>query len=98
LHDRLGITPEQEELWRPVADAMADSAGAVGDAMPARFNKLRPMSAVEDIQIYQAVADAHVRELKQLADAVAPLYAAMPAPQQKAVYKVFGTPVVRRAK
>jgi len=49
LHDRPGITPEQDKLWRPVANAMADSAGAVGDAMQARFNKLQPMSAVEDI-------------------------------------------------
>jgi len=32
-----------------VANAMADSAGAVGDAMQARFNKPQPMSAIEDI-------------------------------------------------
>jgi len=98
LHDQLGITPEQEELWRPVANAMTDSASAVGDAMQARFNKPQPMSAVEDIQTYQAVADAHARGLKQLAIAFAPLYAAMPAPQQKAADKLFGAQVARRAR
>jgi protein CpxP len=98
LHDQLGITPEQEDLWRPVANVMVDSAGALGDAMQARFNKPQPMSAVEDIQTYQAVADAHARGLKQLADAFAPLYAAMPAPQQKAADKLFGTQMARRAK
>ena len=98
LHDQLGITPEQEELWRPVANAMVDSASAVGDAMQARFNKPQPMSAVEDIQTYQAVADAHARGLKQLADAFAPLYAAMPPAQQKAADKLFGAQVARRTK
>jgi len=36
--------------------------------------------------------------LKQLAAAFAPLYAAMPAPRQKAADKVFGTQMVRRVK
>ena len=98
LHDQLGITPEQEELWRPVATAMVDSAGAVGDAMQARFKKPQPMSAVEDIQTYQAVADAHAKGLRQLADAFAPLYAAMPAVQQKAADKLFGLQIARRTK
>lgn len=98
LHDQLGISPEQEELWRPVAAAMVDSAGAVGNAMQARFIKPQPMSAVDDIRTYQAVADAHAKGLMQLADAFAPLYAAMPAAQQKAADKLFGAQVARRAK
>ncbi len=98
LHDQLAITPEQEELWRPVATAMMDSASGVGDAMQARFNKPQPMSAIEDIQTYQAVADAHARGLKQLADAFGPLYAAMPATQQKAADKLFGVQMVRRTR
>ena len=98
LHDQLGITPGQEELWRPVATAMTDSASAVGDAMQARFNKPQPMSAIEDIQTYQAVADAHAKGLKQLADAFGPLYAAMPESQQKAADKLFGAQVARRMK
>jgi len=36
--------------------------------------------------------------LKQRADAVAPLYAGMPAPQQKAADRVFGAQMIRRAK
>ena len=98
LHDQLGITPEQEELWRPVAAAMMDSASAVGDAMQARSNKPQPMSAVEDIQTYQAVADAHAKGLRQLASAFGPLYAAMPATQQKAADKLFGAQMARRMK
>lgn len=98
LHNQLGITPEQEELWRPVATAIVDSASAVGDAMQARFNKPQPMTAIEDIQTYQAVADAHARGLKQLASAFAPLYAAMPATQQKAADKLFGAQMARRTR
>ncbi|MGI4940719.1 MAG: Spy/CpxP family protein refolding chaperone [Janthinobacterium lividum] len=98
LHSQLGITPEQEELWRPVATAMVDSASGVGDAMQARFNKPQPMSAIDDIRTYQAVANAHAKGLMQLADAFAPLYAAMPPAQQKAADKLFGTQMARRTK
>ena len=89
LHDQLRITPEQEALWATVAGVMQDNAKALTDAMQARQDKMPTMNAVDDIQSYGAVAEAHATGLKSLAAAFAPLYAAMPPAQQQNANVVF---------
>ena len=95
MAEAVAAAPLPRVADRESADALVQS---VSDAMQARFNKPQPMNAVEDIQTYQAVADAHARGLKQLADAFAPLYAAMPATQQKVADKLFGQQAARRTR
>jgi len=90
LHDRLGITPAQEELWRPVVAAMQEGARLTSAAMQGRRDMAQPMTALDDILSYEAVAAAHASGLKTLAAAFTPLYAAMPPAQQKAADTVFG--------
>ena len=89
LHDHLRITPEQESLWVTVAAVMADNAKSLTAAMQVRQDKMPTMNAVDDIQSYGAVAEAHAAGLKSLAAAFAPLYAAMPPAQQQNANAVF---------
>ncbi len=93
LHDQLRITPEQEALWATVAGVMGDNAKALVAAMQARQDKMPSMNAVDDIQSYGAVAEAHATGLKNLAAAFAPLYAAMSPPQQQNANTVFANKV-----
>ncbi|MEI9995031.1 MAG: Spy/CpxP family protein refolding chaperone [Rhizomicrobium sp.] len=90
LHDQLKIAPEQEAQWSGVAQVMLDNASAVDDAVEARAAKAGHMSAVDDLLSYQAIVVAHAEGLKKLAAAFAPLYAAMPEPQQRIADAVFG--------
>ncbi len=97
LHDQLRITPDQEAMWAAVAGVMQDNAAALVAAMQARQDKLATMDAVDDIQSYATVADAHATGLKKLAAAFAPLYAAMPPAQQQNANLVFeNKPASRR--
>ncbi len=89
LHDQLRITPEQESLWATVAGVMGDNAKSLTTAMQTRQDKMATMNAVDDIQSYGAVAEAHAAGLKSLAAAFAPLYAAMPPAQQQNANAVF---------
>ena len=90
LHNQLQVTPEQEALWAPIAQAMQDNAKSIAAAMQARSDKAATMNALDDIMTYEAIAAVHATGLKRLADTFAPLYAAMPPAQQRNADMVFG--------
>ena len=90
LHDQLKITADQESQWSNVAQVMLDNAAAMDSAMQDRAQKAATMTAVDDLASYQAIVAAHADGLKKLQAAFAPLYAAMPAAQQKTADAVFG--------
>jgi hypothetical protein len=89
LHDQLKITADQETQWNNVAQVMQANAAELGQAIKDRIQKAASLNAVDDIRSYQAVAGVHADGLKKLADAFAPLYAAMPEAQQKNADTVF---------
>ena len=90
LHNQLQVTPEQEALWAPIAQAMQDNAKSIAAAMQARSDRGAAMNALDDIMTYEAVAAVHAAGLKRLADTFAPLYAAMSPAQQRNADTVFG--------
>jgi periplasmic protein CpxP/Spy len=90
LHDQLKITPDEEQQWSGVAQVMLDNASSMDDAMKERARKAGTMSAVDDLNSYQAIVAAHADGLKKLETAFAPLYAAMPQAQQHTADAVFG--------
>ena len=47
------------------------------------------MTAIDDLQSYEAIVDAHAQGIKKLAIAFKPLYASMPEAQQKNADLVF---------
>jgi protein CpxP len=90
LHASLKITPAEETKWNDVAQAMRDNAAAM-DKLVAT-NATTPsqnLSAVQDLETYQQLAQAHVDGLKNLRSAFGTLYDAMSADQKKVADKVF---------
>lgn len=89
LHARLHITAAQEPQWEQVAAAMRENAATIDKMARERNAKLRTMNAVENLQTYAAIADAHADGLKKLAPAFDSLYQAMSPAQQKNADAVF---------
>ena len=91
LRRELKITPAQEQDWQTVAQVMKSNA----EDMQNLIEQTRTQSprerrnALEDLQIYQKFAQAHVDGLQKLSAAFATLYNGM-TPEQKAnADKVF---------
>ena len=89
LHDQLEITPGEEAKWNAVSRVMLDNATAVDSAIKNRTRVTKGMTAVDDLKSYEAIVTAHADGIKKLSMAFAPLYAAMPADQQKHADAVF---------
>ncbi len=89
LHNQLKINKDQDAQWSAVADVMRDNAARLRAAYQERDTKKSGMSAVDDIRSYQAIIAQHADGLQKLADAFAPLYAAMTPAQQKNADAVF---------
>ena len=89
LHAKLKITPAEESKWDGVARAMRESAGELDAAIGKRQAIMKTATAVEDLNAYEAVAQAHADGVKRLSGAFAPLYAAMSVDQKKVADDVF---------
>ncbi len=90
LHDKLQITPEQEELWGSVAQTMRDTANTFRSEVTDRSAKLKTATAVDDLKSFQVIADSHADGLKRLIPVFEALYDKMSPDQQKNADKVFG--------
>jgi hypothetical protein len=84
LHSALDITSSQESDWNGVAQAMRDNAAAMQKLEAKRMaDAPKGMTAVADLQTYQAFAEAHVAGLKNLTSSFETLYKSMPDAQKK---------------
>jgi hypothetical protein len=83
------ITPAQEALWSVVAQAMRDSASRINALIQQRAQNAKAMSAVDDLNSYQAIAQAHADGLNNLVPAFDTLYASMSDAQKKNADAVF---------
>jgi hypothetical protein len=90
LHAALKITPDEDAKWNDVAQAMRENAAAM-DKLLAESRPIPPqsMTAVQDLQMYQKIAQAHVDGLKNLIASFTALYSAMPDAQKKIADGVF---------
>src|SRR5215470_6836177 len=52
LHEKLRITPAQEDQWKNVADVMRDNAQRLDDLVRTRTDQAQTMTAVQDVQTY----------------------------------------------
>ncbi|HUC62985.1 MAG TPA: Spy/CpxP family protein refolding chaperone [Alphaproteobacteria bacterium] len=89
LKARLKITADEEALWNDVAQTMRDNAKTVEDLSRQRYKEARTMTAVEDLQSFQTITQAHADGLKKLVAAFGALYNAMPDAQKKNADAVF---------
>ena len=89
LHAKLKITAAEENLWATVAQTMRDNVAEIDKNVDKRESMIGNASAIDDLNAYANVAQAHADSVKKLAMAFGPLYAAMPDAQKKLADEVF---------
>lgn len=89
MHAKLKITPEQEELWSKVAQAMLEDAKTMDALTQARIEHAKQMTAVDDLKSYAEIAEAHVNGIKKLTPVFADLYAGMTETQKSEADALF---------
>jgi hypothetical protein len=90
LHDKLQITAEQEETWKAVAETMRANEQTIHALIKERHAKAKTLDAIEDLESYEKIADAHAEGLKKLIPVFKNLYEEMSADQKKNADTVFG--------
>jgi hypothetical protein len=83
LHDRLGITAEQEELWDKVAQAIHDNALALAPLVKERRRATLSGSAPELLHAYEALGGAQLDSQRKIIAAFEPLYGSLSESQKK---------------
>jgi len=89
LHAQLQITSAEEAQWAVVAQTMRDSAIATDKAIDKREASVNSASAVDNLNAYGDIAQAHADGVKKLGAVFAPLYASMSDDQRKAADALF---------
>ena len=89
LHDRLKISPPQEALWEPVAQAMRSNAAVLSDTLRSHRKDAADMTAVNDLKTFQIIADEHAAGLKKFIPAFEALYNSMDSAQKGRADHVF---------
>ena len=89
LHAQLHITPAEQSQWDQFAQVMRDNAGDMDRAFMQRAQEYPTMNAVQNMQSYEKIAEAHAQHLQKLVPAFDNLYNAMPEQQKKLTDQVF---------
>lgn len=89
LHAQLHITAAQEPQWERVATAMRENAKTIDRLVRERDAKLSTMTAVENLNTYAEIADAHAEGLKTLVSAFDDLYQSMSPTQKRNADAIF---------
>ena len=91
LHKSLRITAAQEPQWQAVAGVMRGNAATTGALIEERQAKAKTMTAIDDLNSYEAIADAHAAGVKKLATAFEALYGSLSDAQKKEADTLFRT-------
>jgi hypothetical protein len=89
LHATLKITSAEEPQWNEVAQTMRENARDLDRAIDKRDANVANATAIDDLNAYADIAQAHANGVKKLASAFAGLYSAMSDGQKKEANEVF---------
>lgn len=89
LHTQLQITPAEQSQWDQFAQVMRDNAREMDRAFTQRVQQYPTMNAMQNMQSYEQIAEAHAQHLQKLVPAFDNLYNAMPEQQKKLTDQVF---------
>jgi protein CpxP len=89
LHAALHITPALEPQWDAMATVMRQNAAAMDQEIAARRASVSSMTALDDMQSYQKLADQHAANMQKLVAAFSTLYGAMSEEQKQAADAYF---------
>jgi hypothetical protein len=91
LHDKLKITPDEESAWATVAQTMRDNESKIDELVQARHANPASMTAVDDLESYEKIVQAHADGLQNMIASFKTLYTNMSQDQQKNADMVFGS-------
>ncbi len=89
LHAQLHITPAEQPQWDQFAQTMRDNAHQMDQAFTQRAQQYPTMTALQNMQSYEQIAELHAQQLQKLVPAFEGLYNVMAEPQQKIADTVF---------
>src|SRR3984893_13583827 len=89
LHVTLKITPAEESQWNEVAETMRANAKALDRAIDKRDANVASATAIDDLNAYADIAQAHANSVKKLASAFSRLYSVMSDDKKKEADEVF---------
>jgi protein CpxP len=89
LHATLKITPAEEPQWNEVAQTMRENAKELDRAIDKRDANVANATAIDDLNAYADITQAHANGVKKLAGAFSGLYSAMSEDQKKEANEVF---------
>jgi periplasmic protein CpxP/Spy len=89
LHAQLRITSAEQPQWDSFANVMRENARNMDQQFAARRDQFATMNALQNMQSYERIADAHSQNLQQLVPAFGNLYNAMPETQKRLTDQVF---------
>ena len=89
LRSKLKITPDQEDKWNNVTQVMRENAQKLDSLTQTRIQTANKMTAVEDLNSYSQIADAHAEGLKKFIPAFQALYDSMSDAQKKQADAMF---------
>jgi hypothetical protein len=97
LRTQLRITPAEQQQWDQFAGVMRDNARDMDQIFIQRAQQLGSMTALQNMQSYEQLADAHAQHLQKLVSAFQSLYEAMPDQQKQLADQVFHANAEQRA-
>jgi protein CpxP len=89
LHAQLRITPAEQQQWDQFANVMRNNAREMDRIFTQRAQQLGAMNAVQNMESYEQLAEAHAQHVQKLAAAFRGLYDAMPEQQKQLADQVF---------
>lgn len=89
LHAQLRITPAEQPQWDRFANVMRENARQMDQEFTTRRDQFSTMNALQNMQSYERIAEAHAQHLQQLVPAFENLYNAMPETQKRLTDQVF---------
>lgn len=82
LHQQLKITSAQEDQWKAFADAMRNDGENMSQLYEQRMKNASTQSAIDNMQDYANLTQAHADGVKKILAAFEPLYNSF-SPEQK---------------
>jgi periplasmic protein CpxP/Spy len=89
LHAQLRIIPAEQQQWDQFANVMRENARDIDALFIQRAQQLDSMTALQNMQSYEQLAEAHAQHLQKLVAAFQNLYEAMPDQQKQVADQVF---------
>ena len=97
LQAQLHVTDAQMPQWNAFAQAMRDNATKTDELFRDRAKTVSTMTALDNMKSYAQIARAYADDTEALAQAFAPLYAALSDQQKQTIDTLFREQAARNA-